>query len=180
MLMAHHLLFLSTRDCVQSFVCTSETKKTLVYFFPPKIFAKDETKTELEKEEEDVEWDGVPIEGAHDSEFEDDSGNNDDAFLPSATFMSMASSVASPALSVIGAGGPSSYHVFDQSRNSGKLHTLSEMEDDFDLEEIGGDPAFLDEDDDDSEFNKMKFDKDMDDDLFWDGLVDEDAHLDFD
>ena len=88
---------------------------------------------------------------------------------------------SSPALSVIGTGDSSSN--FDQKQNAGKLH-LSE-DDDFDLEEIGGDPGFLDDDDtgggdDDKTFESMQFDKEMDDDLFWDGLVDEDAHLDFD
>jgi hypothetical protein len=158
-----------------------------VHFEPRVIlFAKEDTNTpdmsrskeSLQKLEDEWIWDGNPIEGAHDSEFDDDSGSMDDVFMPSSTFMSMATS--SPALSVIGTGGSSS--KFDQKQNAGKLH-LSE-DDDFDLEEIGGDPGFLDDDDtggdDEKPFESMQFDKEMDDDLFWDGLVDEDAHLDFD
>ncbi|KAL7456357.1 hypothetical protein ACHAWC_007881 [Mediolabrus comicus] len=140
------------------------------------------SKESLQKLEDDWEWDGNPIEGAHDSEFDDGSGSMDDVFMPSAAFMSMATSVASPALSVIGTGTGGSSSNFNQKQNAGKLH-LSE-DDDFDLEEIGGDPGFLDDDDtggnDEKPFESMQFDKEMDDDLFWDGLVDEDAHLDFD
>ena len=185
MMMTHVLLF-STEVC--GFVCNSRTMNT-VHFKPTIIlFAKEETNTpdmsssnkdSLQQLEDDWEWDGNPIEGAHDSEFDDGSGSMDDVFMPSAAFMSMATSVTSPALSVIGTGGSSN---FDQEQNAGKLHLLED--DDFDLEEIGGDPGFLDEDDtggdDDKTFESMKFDKEMDDDLFWDGLVDEDAHLDFD
>lgn len=186
MMMMTHVLLFSTEVC--GFVCNS--RKTNTVHFKPTIilFAKEDTNTpdmsssnkeSVQKLEDDWEWDGNPIEGAHDSEFDDGSGSMDNVFMPSAAFMSMATSV-SPALSVIGTGGSSSN--FDQKQNSGKLHLLED--DDFDLEEIGGDPGFLDDDDtggnDDKTFESMQFDKEMDDDLFWDGLVDEDAHLDFD
>ena len=187
MMMTHVLLF-GTEVC--GFVCCNSRTMNTVHFEPTVIlFAKEDTNTpdmssskeSLQKLEYDWEWDGNPIEGAHDSEFDDGSGSMDDMFVPSSAFMSMATSVTSPALSVIGTGDSSSN--FDQKQNAGKLH-LSE-DDDFDLEEIGGDPGFLDDDDtgggdDDKTFESMQFDKEMDDDLFWDGLVDEDAHLDFD
>ena len=186
LLMTHVLLF-STEVC--GFVCCNSRTMNTVHFGPTiTLFAKEDQNTpdmssskeeSLQKLEDDWEWDGNPIEGAHDSEFDDGSGSMDDVFMPSAAFMSMATSVTSPALSVIGTGGSSN---FDQKQNSGKLH-LSQ-DDDFDLEEIGGDPGFLDDDDtdgnDDKTFESLQFDKEMDDDLFWDGLVDEDAHLDFD
>lgn len=185
LLMTHVLLF-STEVC--GFVCCNSRTMNTVHFGPAVIlFAKEDTNTpdmssskeSLQKLEDDWEWDGNPIEGAHDSEFDDGSGSMDDVFMSSSAFMSMATSVTSPALSVIGTGGSSN---FDQKQNAGKIH-LSE-DDDFDLEEIGGDPGFLDEDDTgaggDKTFESMQFDKEMDDDLFWDGLVDEDAHLDFD
>mmetsp|Transcript_23862 Transcript_23862/g.39326 ORF Transcript_23862/g.39326 Transcript_23862/m.39326 type:complete len:196 (+) Transcript_23862:107-694(+) len=166
-----HLIILGTRVC-HSFVCPQSTR-----IFPAIIlFAKDATKTESDdlQSEEDWAWDGVPIEGAHDAEFEDGSGSIDDFFVPSADFMSMATSVTSPALTAIGSGSSSS---FDQSKNAGKLHLMEE--EDFDLEEIGGDSGFLDDDQDteiETEFGKIKFNKEMDDDLFWE--VDEDAHFD--
>ena len=188
MMMTHVLLF-STE--VYGFVCCTSRTMNTVHFEPRFIlFAKEDTNTpamssskeSLQKLEDDWEWDGNPIEGAHDSEFDDGSGSMDDVFMPSSAFMSMATSVTSPALSVIGAGAGDSSSNFDQKQNAGKLH-LSE-DDDFDLEEIGGDPGFLDDDDtggnDKKPFESMQFDKEMDDDLFWDGLVDEDAHLDFD
>jgi hypothetical protein len=179
MLMTHFRIILSTRVC-SSFVCTSSQTTRMIKSFPTILFEKDAIKIQSDdlQNEEDWEWDGVPIEGAHDSEFEVGSGSNDDFFVPSATFMSMASSVTSPALSVIGTGSSSSN--FDQSKNAGALH-LTKSEDDFDLEEIGGDPGFLDEEEEteiDTEFGKIKFNKSMDDDLFWE--VDEDAHHDFD
>ena len=188
MMMMTHVLLFSTEVC--GFVCCNSLTMNTVHFEPTIIlFAKDDTNTpdmssskeSLQKLENDWEWDGNPIEGAHDSEFDDGSGSMDDIFMPSAAFMSMATSVISPALSVIGTGGSSSSN-FDQKQNAGKLHLLED--DDFDLEEIGGDPGFLDDDDTgadgDKTFESMQFDKEMDDDLFWDGLVDEDAHLDFD
>jgi hypothetical protein len=175
MFMTHLLIILGTRVCY-SFVCTSYTTRML-NSSPTVAFAKDTTMTNGDdlQIEEDWDWDGVPIEGAHDSEFEDGSGSNDEFFVPSTMFMSMASSVTSPALSVIGTGSSSSN--FDPSKNAGTLH-LMESEDDFDLEEIGGDSGFLDEDEAeiDTEFGKIKLNKVMDDDLFWE--VDEDAHYD--
>ena len=175
MLLTHLLIILSTRVC-HSFICTSsQTTRSLNSFPTILLFAKDATKTDSDdlESEEDFIWDGVPIEGAHDAEFEDGSGSNDDFFVPSADFMSMATSVTSPALSVIGDGSSSS--TFDRSKNMGKLH---QMEEEFDLEEIGGDSGFLDDEDTeiDTEFGKIKFNKMMDDDLFWE--VDEAAHFD--
>lgn len=188
MMMTHVLLF-STEVC--GFVCCNSRKMSTVHFKPTIIlFAKEDTSTPdmsssnkeyVQKLEDDWEWDGNPIEGAHDSEFDDGSGSMDDVFMPSAAFMSMATSVTS-ALSVIDIGTGGSSSNFDQKQNAGKLHLLED--DDFDLEEIGGDPGFLDDNDTgadgDKTFESMQFDKEMDDDLFWDGLVDEDAHLDFD
>ena len=172
-----HLLnvILSTRVC-HSFVCTSFQTTRPLNFPPTILFAKDATKSEsddLQNTEDWEEWDGEPREGAHDSEFEDGSGNNDDFFFLSAEFMSMATSVASPALPVIGTGSSAG---FDPSKNAGKIHLAEE---DFDLEEIGGDSGFLDEEEEteiDTEFGKIKFTKSMDDDLFWE--VDESAHFD--
>ena len=164
-----HLIILCTK--VHSFiVCPSRSTR----IFPTILLSeKDATKSEEEdlQNKEDWEWDGVPIEGAHDAEFEDGSGSIDDFFVPSADFMSMATSVTSPALSAIG-----SSSSFDQSKNAGKLHLMEE--EDFDLEEIGGDSGFLDDEDTEieTEFGKIKFNKEMDDDLFW--QVDEDAHFD--
>lgn len=175
MLLTHLLIFFSTRVC-HSFVCPS-SQSARTHYSNPTILqsAKDIVKPESDdlQEDDDWEWDGNPIEGAHDAEFEDGSGSNDDFFL-SADFMSMANSVTSPALSVMGTGGSSS--TFDQSKNAGKLHLMEE--EDFDLEEIGGDSGFLDEEDTEieTEFGKIKFNKAMDDDLFWE--VDEDAHFD--
>ena len=174
MLLTHLLIFLSIRVC-HSFVCPSSQSRTTYSSYQTILLsAKDAIKPESDEDEDDIwEWDGNPIEGAHDAEFEDGSGSNDDFFVPSADFMSMATSVTSPALSVIGSEGSSS--SFDQSKNAGKLHL---MEEEFDLEEIGGDSGFLDDEDTeiDTEFGKIKFNKAMDDDLFWE--VDEDAHFD--
>ena len=124
------------------------------------------------------EWDGEPIEGAHDEEFEPGSGKIDiaDMFVPSASFMSMVNSVPSP---IIGT-------EFDPLRNMGKLHK-DELKGDnqiceTDLLEMGGDPFFLD--DDCREVSRsetsLDFDRHNDFELEWDGTVDEDAHLDFD
>ena len=172
MMFLTHLFILCTK--VHSFVCHPFQSTRI---FPTIILSeKDATKIESnddQQNKEDWEWDGVPIEGAHDAEFEDGSGSIDDFFVPSADFMSMATSVTSPALSAIGSGSSSS---FDQSKNAGKLHLMEE--EDFDLEEIGGDSGFLDDEDTEieTEFGKIKFNKEMDDDLFW--QVDEDAHFD--
>ncbi len=176
MLLTHLLIFASTRGCLSFVYPSSQSARTHITYPTILLSAKDTVKPEsndLQDEEDDWEWDGNPIEGAHDAEFEDGSGAVDEFFL-SADFMSMANSVTSPALSVIGTGGSSS--TFDQSKNAGKLHLMDE--EDFDLEEIGGDAGFLDEEDTEieTEFGKIKFNKSMDDDLFWE--VDEDAHFD--
>lgn len=125
------------------------------------------------------EWDGVPIEGAHDEEFEPGSNKIDaaDMFVPSTSFMSMANSVPSP---VIGTGGD-----FDPLRNMGKLHK-AEVKDDVnedDLLEMGGDPFFLEDGErEESDRNMLKVMKELDEpnDFEWDGMIDEDAHFDFD
>ena len=127
----------------------------------------------------DDEWDGIPIEGAHDEEFEPGSGKIDaaDIFVPSSGFMSMVNSIPSPILGAV--------NDFDPVRNMGKLHKDELNEDDNDISEddlleIGGDPSFLD--DDESNNNDMKTRNDLDEpnDFEWDGTVDEDAHMDFD
>lgn len=132
------------------------------------------------------EWDGVVEEGAHDAEFGTDDDDDDEIFIPSAEFFSAANSVASPALvAATTTSGP-----FDMLSNSGIIHHLSKtspveggvgdyvMSED-DLMEIGGDPAFLDDivdgGDDDAWSNSPTAN---DDDFFWDGTVDEDAHND--
>ena len=125
------------------------------------------------------EWDGIPIEGAHDEEFEPGSGKIDatDVFVPSASFMNMVNSV--PSL-VVGAGSD-----FDPLQNMGKLHRDESVEDKDvskdNLLEMGGDPFFL-EDDDIGENGSSTIIKELDEpnDFEWDGTVDEDAHMDFD
>lgn len=125
------------------------------------------------------EWDGVPIEGAHDEEFEPGSGKIDasDMFVPSANFLSMTSSVPSP---IIGAAGG-----FDPLSNMGKLHKaeIKYDVDEDDLLEMGGDPFFLGDGEreaTDREMLKVMKELDEPNDFEWDGFVDEDAHLDFD
>lgn len=137
-----------------------------------------------------AEWDGTVVEGAHDDEFGGEPSNDDVLFIPSAGFLSEATSIISPALAMMtgsrgstiaGAGIP----LFDPIKNAGRIHQLSMMEKENgtdyiisvdDLEEMGGDPSFLDNvvvvndkigtiDDDSSKF-------------IWDGTVDEDAHND--
>lgn len=140
-----------------------------------------------------AEWDGTVVEGAHDDEFGGEpSDDNNDIFIPSAGFLSEATSIVSPALAVAtaGSGGGGSTIVggiplFDPFKNAGTIHQLSMMEkengsdyiiSEDDLEEMGGDPSFLDNvvvvndrigtiDDNSSKF-------------IWDGTVDEDAHND--
>ncbi|KAL9183823.1 hypothetical protein ACHAXT_004679 [Thalassiosira profunda] len=129
--------------------------------------------------EAEPEWDGVVIEGAHDADFDsiDDSA---DAFVPSIGFMSMAQSVTSPALSAIGSGGNTSTE-FDPLANAGILHRMTKDTDTIsedDLLDMGGDPAFLDVEVDAGEGTGPHEELD-DSDFFWDGTVDEDAHMDF-
>ncbi|KAL7516315.1 hypothetical protein ACHAWX_001345 [Stephanocyclus meneghinianus] len=125
--------------------------------------------------EDEWSWDGIPIEGAHDEEFERGSGEIDnDVFVPSASFMITANSVAPSIFDRPG---------FDPFRNAGQLHqrnidgSLSED----DLLDVGGDPFFLDDEDRlDSVFKQRQMELDQPNDFEWDGTVDEDAHLDFD
>jgi len=130
---------------------------------------KSENSSNDSKEEVDYEWDGVVIEGAHDADFE--VNDPTDNFMPSMTLLSMANSVDSPVMTA----------TFDSIANAGKIHQIAmENEDELNednLLEIGGDPDFLDlmaEDD------KSGIDDNDEDDsgFFWDGEVDEDAHLD--
>eukprot|EP00571_Detonula_confervacea_P001105 CAMPEP_0172313668 /NCGR_PEP_ID=MMETSP1058-20130122/20716_1 /TAXON_ID=83371 /ORGANISM="Detonula confervacea, Strain CCMP 353" /LENGTH=153 /DNA_ID=CAMNT_0013027363 /DNA_START=270 /DNA_END=731 /DNA_ORIENTATION=+ len=137
------------------------------------------------QEVETLEWDGEVIEGAHDAEFESGDVDPNDAFMPSIDFMSMASSVSSPALeAAVGSG--SANPEFDALKNMGGIHRAAlEKEDNMnmsedDLLEMGGDPEFLWDDDE-------KVDNTSEDDLLdmggdpaflWDGTVDEGAHLD--
>ena len=130
--------------------------------------------------EAEPEWDGVVIEGAHDADF-DSIDNSDDAFVPSIGFMSMAQSVTSPALSAIGSGGDTS--KFDPLANAGILHRMAKDTDTIsedDLLDMGGDPAFLDVEDDAGAGEGTGPHEELDDsNFFWDGTVDEDAHMDF-
>lgn len=124
---------------------------------------------------EEWEWDGEVVEGAHDMEFESVDDDGKDAFMPSMDFLSMANSVASPALAAAagGAGG------FDPTKNMGKIHRMAMEEgegtpSEDDLMEMGGDPAFLDGFDDGPPSMGTE-----DADFFgWDGEVNEDAHFD--
>ena len=172
-----HLLLISNMRPCDSFLGTSSSQKTIGHnsFLTMRLFSMEATKKDSddEQDEDGWEWDGVPVEGAHDAEFEDGSGSNDEFFV-SANFMSMATSVTSPVLTAIGTSSSSSN--FDQSKNAGKLHLMED--DDFDLEAIGGDSGFLDEEEFEmeTEFGKIKISKAMDDDSFWE--VDEDAHFD--
>ena len=126
---------------------------------------KSESSSNDSKEEVEYEWDGVVIEGAHDADFE--VNDPTDNFMPSMTLLSMANSVESPIMTGLN---------FDSIANAGKIHQI-EMENGDELNEdnlleIGGDPDFLDliaEDNDDN---------DEESGFFWDGEVDEDAHLD--
>ena len=149
--------------------CISNNYETII----TKLHAK-------KKEEEDTtfEWDGIVIEGAHDDEF-DSVDDTEEFFMPSMTLLSMANSVESPAL--MAATGN-----FDVKKNSGKLHQLAmekeeELNED-DLLEMGGDPSFLDDFDDDGDmkYKNKGIDCGYDDAGFflWDGEVNEDAHLD--
>jgi len=132
------------------------------------------------------EWDGTIQEGAHDDEFDsiDDVGD-DDEFVPSIGFMSAAAMLADSG-SVIGgvtAAATQASTIFDPLLNSGTIHRISLMEEDDenmsedDLLEMGGDPDFLD--DDIGVVDVGAFKEIDDSDIFeWDGMVDEDAHLD--
>lgn len=152
-------------------------------------------KEEDDDDDDDFEWDGVAVEGAHDADFE--SIDASDNFVPSISFMSMANSVASPALTAASAGSgvmtKQTVDDFDPLKNAGILHRMA-MEDELNedsLMEMGGDPAFLDDidenkndDDDDSGLSMEEMNDLMEsggDPAFfgWDGTVDEDAHLDF-
>ena len=132
---------------------------------------KSESSSNDSKEEVEYEWDGVVIEGAHDADFE--VNDPTDNFMPSMSLLSMANSVESPVMMA-------TQGNFDSMANAGKIHQIAmENEDELNednLLEIGGDPDFLDliaEDkssgiDDNAEESGF----------FWDGEVDEDAHLD--
>ena len=141
------------------------------------IFNTKESNTDAE---EDWEWDGLVVEGAHDAEFESVDNADSDAFVPSISFMAMANSVTSPALTAAtGGSSTASTGAFDPLQNAGILHRMSMEKDTMDedtLLEIGGDPAFLDDDDEEEEAAKEIDDSDF---FEWDGTVDEDAHLDF-
>lgn len=146
------------------------------------------TSTFSTKESDDLddkwEWDGEVVEGAHDAEFEGYGGADDDIVVPSLGFMSMASSVASPTMAVAASGESPAFANFDRIANMGKLHRM-ELEkelkkgndvDEDDLMEMGGDPSFLDDEED----GEGGMGEGMDDSDFfeWDGEVDESAHLD--
>jgi len=123
------------------------------------------------KEEVEYEWDGVVIEGAHDADFE--VNDPTDNFMPSMTLLSMANSVESPVMTAAQTGS------FDSIANAGKIHQIAmENEDELNednLLEIGGDPDFLDLI---AEDNKIGDNDEDESGFFWDGEVDEDAHLD--
>ena len=185
------LIWLCARPC-HAFVAPSPHRPASAS--PAALATCRATEKDAQDGEGDFEWDGDVIEGAHD----DDYADLDDApaFVPSAGFMSMASSVASPALATAAGGSTAG---FDPLQNMGQLHRmelaqserggatsaadleemggdpaflgagdLEEMGGDpafLDLEEMGGDPAFLGGAEDDAAF-------------FWDGQVDEEAHMD--
>mmetsp|Transcript_2479 Transcript_2479/g.5678 ORF Transcript_2479/g.5678 Transcript_2479/m.5678 type:complete len:236 (-) Transcript_2479:812-1519(-) len=162
------------------------------------LFSSKENKNEDKKRDHKKwEWDGVVIEGSHDDEFE--TNDPEDAFMPSISFLSLANSVASPALeaATFQESSPSIADddvKFDLMKNSGKIHQkfMREESGDFDFEvsedellEMGGDPSFLLSDDLGNESDDRdvegRIESESDADLFeWDGTVDEDAHLDLD
>lgn len=128
------------------------------------------------------EWDGVVVEGAHDAEF-GATDDDDDYFAPSIGFMSMASSVTSPALTAATGSGSPGASEFDPLANAGRLHRTSSLDkeamSEADLLDIGGDPDFLDSVDVDEEEGEGLREEMDDSDFFdWDGTVDEDAHFD--
>lgn len=180
------LLLLCTRFC-HSFVVIPPTntittvKKTLV---TASFNSKESSDSDDNQDEEEPwEWDGVVVEDAHTEEFES-ADDPSDGFMPSMSFMSMANSVASPALTAAAGGGVTASSAtpdFDQYKNMGKIYRMElEKEDrgmnEEDLLEMGGDPAFLDDSWEAEGFGAKK----MDDAEFfgWDGEVNEDAHLD--
>ncbi len=135
------------------------------------------TKTNNEK----WEWDGTVREGAHDEDEFESIDNFDDS--PSIGFMSAAAVLTGSGIVADSIGGAATTQtstiLFDPLLNSGMIHRLfaideesDEMSED-DLLEMGGDPDFLG----DANLSPLK---DMNNRaLFeWDGMVDEDAHLD--
>uniref|UniRef100_A0A7S2I3Y7 Uncharacterized protein n=1 Tax=Helicotheca tamesis TaxID=374047 RepID=A0A7S2I3Y7_9STRA len=147
--------------------------------------------------DDDFLWDGNVIEGAHDAEFEDDDNDPSDAFMPSAGFMMGVASMSQTTggvNSVLGKGtsGESESHTEKEAFSTimmpsgvpffggGGLHQRT-VDQEEELDEIGGDAFFLGsdgDDDDDVEANDAKAD---DSEFFeWDGTIDEDAHHDFD
>ena len=131
---------------------------------------KSESSSNESKEEVDYEWDGVVIEGAHDADFE--VNDPTDNFMPSMTLLSMANSVQSPVMT---------FGSFDSMANAGKIHQIAMEEEDElnedNLLEIGGDPDFLDLMAEDKSSGIDDNDEDESG-FFWDGEVNEDAHLD--
>ena len=137
------------------------------------------------------EWDGTVQEGAHDDEFESIDDTDDEEFVPSIGFMSAAALLAdtTTGTGVASTDLQASTILFDPLKNYGIIHRLSAMEEEDDdnmseddLLEMGGDPDFLGDDDDESAHgtNQMSILNDMDASVVfeWDGMVDEDAHLD--
>ena len=164
-----------------SFRCSS-SKLTTTTQLNAKESNKNDDDDNMKIGEDQFEWDGVVVEGAHDADF-DSIDTTDNTFMPSISLLSMANAVPSPVMDVANNGGgetsgSGSDSNFDPLKNMGKIHQLA-LEDEVNEEnllEMGGDPSFLDSDDDDD----MKF-SDMDDaNLFggWDGTVDEEAHMD--
>ena len=168
------LLLFCAKIC-HPFVITSNNNNALFAIMkrthrsPAATYNSKEDDTDDEKS---WEWDGVVVEGAHDDEF--DSVDQDvDAFVPSMNFMSMANSVTSPALMAATGGAE-----FDPLENMGKIHRMSVEEEgvsEEDLLEMGGDPAFLDDVEEDSGTGSREVINDSG--FFWDGEIDEDAHL---
>lgn len=175
------LLLIDSSRCCLAFSIISNTNPT----------ANNSQESMLHLAFKRAEWDGTVVEGAHDDEFGGEPSDDDDLFIPSAGFLSEATSIISPSLAMAAGSGGSTIAgagipLFDPFKNAGRIHQLSMMEkengsdyiiNEDDIEEMGGDPSFLDNvvvnnrtgtiDDDDS-FSHF----------IWDGTVDEDAHND--
>mmetsp|Transcript_29015 Transcript_29015/g.42777 ORF Transcript_29015/g.42777 Transcript_29015/m.42777 type:complete len:207 (+) Transcript_29015:413-1033(+) len=144
-------------------------------------------------------WDGVVREGAHDDEFEED--DDDVPFMPSATFM-MGMAAVPPTSGAIGSVlGKTSVEGDDEDKSSSKKEILSSLPSgasyfgggrlhervdmispEAELEEVGGDSFFLGVDDENNDGDERGelWAEDLEAFGGWDGIVDENAHLDFD
>lgn len=179
-------LSLCARFCL-SFISTLATSGALQRQPPP--YHRYQTAVLLATiTNEKWEWDGTVQEGAHDDEFEP-IDNFDDS--PSIGFMSAVAILTGSGIPGDSIGGAATTQastiLFDPLINSGMIHRLSvidkegdDMSED-DLLEVGGDPDFLGDDGCSVLMsNQMSASKDMNNPVLfeWDGMIDEDAHLD--